>query len=270
MVERVMFDGFGGVRLSGVDFGGDGSAILLLHGLMGRATTWAETAGWLTGHGRVVAIDQRGHGHSDKPAGPYDRAARVADVAAVIDQLALGPAVVIGHSMGGLTGWQLAADHPELVRALVIADMDATASLRQDKWRAWFADWPLPFPSLADVRAYFGGGHAGQGDYFTEVMAEGADGYRPMFEFEHMLALQAGWDGRDHFAELDAVRCPALMVAGELSTESTQAQRDMADRLSVGEFACVAGAGHTLHFDNPGGWRAAVEPFVARQVSSVA
>ncbi|MFJ8578464.1 alpha/beta fold hydrolase [Micromonospora sp. NPDC093277] len=82
--------------------------MLLLHGLTGRAANWTETARWLTRHGHVIGYDARGHGHSDKPDGPYDRAAYVGDAAAVIEALDLAPALVIGHSMGGLTAWQLA------------------------------------------------------------------------------------------------------------------------------------------------------------------
>ncbi|MGH3623046.1 MAG: alpha/beta fold hydrolase, partial [Sciscionella sp.] len=51
----------------GVEFGGSGQPILLLHGLMGRARTWWPVARWLTRHGRVVGLDARGHGRSPRP-----------------------------------------------------------------------------------------------------------------------------------------------------------------------------------------------------------
>jgi Predicted hydrolases or acyltransferases (alpha/beta hydrolase superfamily) len=63
----------GSVRLAWKDFGGEGPAVLLLHGLFGRATTWEGTAAWLRPHFRVVGLDQRGHGLSDKPDGAYSR-----------------------------------------------------------------------------------------------------------------------------------------------------------------------------------------------------
>ena len=95
--------GAGGVPLAVTDFGGGGHGVLLLHGLMGRASTWWADARWLCALGRVVAYDARGHGRSGAPDGPYDRDAFVGDAAAVIRALDLAPAVVIGHSMGGLT-----------------------------------------------------------------------------------------------------------------------------------------------------------------------
>ena len=251
--------GVDGVPLAVTDFGGAGGpGILLLHGLMGRASTWWADARWLRALGRVVAYDARGHGHSGAPDGPYDRDAFVGDAAAVIRALDLAPAVVIGHSMGGLTAWQLAGRHPDLVRGVVIGDMCARTGPSQDWWRSWIADWPVPFPSLAAVRAYYGR----DGDYFTEVMAEGTDGYRPMARPEVLLAAREHWDDRDMMPELDLVRCPTLVVGGGRTDGDLAGMREMADRLPDGRFALVPDAGHIVHWDDPAGWRAVVEPFV--------
>jgi pimeloyl-ACP methyl ester carboxylesterase len=278
--RRDKIAGFGGTGLAVVDFGGQGPGILLVHGMMGRATTWSATASWLAEHGRVIGYDARGHGHSDAPEGPYDRHAHVEDAAAVINAYGLAPAVVIGHSMGALTAWQLGSRHPELTRSVVIGDMAAVVPDVQDRWRAWLDDWPTPFGSLAEVRSYFGGDHFGQyligahperlhpaeGDYFVEVFAERPDGYWPLADSRHVLACREHWNNRDHTAELDRVRCPALVVAGEHSYFPADASRRMADRLPQGEFALVHDAGHVLHFDNPVAWRAAVEPFVRKSL----
>ncbi|MCI0157824.1 alpha/beta hydrolase [Leifsonia shinshuensis] len=274
--------GFGGTELAVVDYGGEGPGILLLHGMMGRTSTWGSTAEWLTEYGHVVGFDARGHGLSEAPAGPYDRAAHVGDAAAVIESFGLSPAVVIGHSMGALTAWQLAGTHPELVRGVVIGDMAAVVPDVQDRWAAWLAHWPVPFDSIADVREYFAGGHLGEffigdhsdrvhpseGDYFVEVVYEDAEGYWPLARTENVLACRQHWNDRDHSAELEAVQCPALVVAGELSYFPVDGSRRMADRLPRGAFVEIPGAGHVLHFDAPAAWRAAVEPFVKRVLSS--
>ena len=75
--------------------------MLLLHGLAGHAGEWSETATWLTGNHRALALDQRGHGLSTHAPKDVSREAHVADVAFVIDQLNLGPVVLIGQSLGG-------------------------------------------------------------------------------------------------------------------------------------------------------------------------
>ncbi len=133
--------------------------MLLLHGLMGRASHWASTARRLSARHRAVALDQRGHGRSEKPPeGAFTRDAYVDDAEAALDQLGLGPAVLIGHAMGALTAWQLAAKRPDLVRGLIICDMRASAlgGASQREWAEWFASWPVPFATLADVRKWFG------------------------------------------------------------------------------------------------------------------
>ncbi|MFJ8578466.1 alpha/beta fold hydrolase [Micromonospora sp. NPDC093277] len=96
-----------------------------------------------------------------------------------------------------------------------------------------------------------------------EVMAEGPDGWRPLARPQHLLAALAHWADRDHRPQLAGVRCPALVVAGAESDQSVDRQREMADLLPDGRFALVPDAGHVLYYDNPAGWRAAVEPFVA-------
>lgn len=168
MVRRIDVTGTDGVRLAAWEFAdppkeraeaAGAPGVLLLHGLMGRASHWAPTARWLAERHRAVGLDQRGHGRSDKPAdGPYTRDAYVSDAEAAIEQLDLGPVTVVGHAMGALTGWQLAAKRPDLVRAVVICDMRASAlgAASQREWSDWFDSWPLPFATLADVRKWFG------------------------------------------------------------------------------------------------------------------
>ncbi|RDG35718.1 alpha/beta fold hydrolase [Streptomyces corynorhini] len=288
MVQRVDVTGADGVRLAAWEFadppeghedatgtaagtGGPGGA-LLLHGLMGRASHWASTARWLSGRHRAVALDQRGHGRSDKPErGPYTREAYVADAEAVIEQLGLAPVTLIGHSMGALTAWQLAAKRPDLVRALVISDMRASAlgAASQREWRDWFHAWPVPFATLADVRKWFGEDDpwverptAARGEFFAEVMTERADGWRPVFSRGQMLMARETWVHDAHWEELAQVRCPTLVVRG-LDGELGRAEaHEMVRVLPRGQYAEVTDAGHLAHYDRPDAWRAAIEPFL--------
>ncbi|WP_149183484.1 alpha/beta fold hydrolase [Streptomyces sp. TRM49041] len=283
MVRRIDLTGADGVRLAAWEFadppkapGDDGTdpaqGVLLLHGLMGRAGHWAETARWLAERYRAVALDQRGHGHSGKPAaGPYTREAYVADAAAAIEQLDLAPVTLIGHSMGALTAWQLAAERPDLVKALVISDMRASAlgAASQREWENWFRTWPVPFATLADVRKWFGEDdprverpNPARGAFFSEVMCESPDGWRPVFSPHQMLAARETWVHDAHWDTLAQVRCPTLVVRG-LDGELGRAEaQEMVRVLPHGQYAEVPDAAHYLHYDRPEGWRAAIEPFL--------
>jgi pimeloyl-ACP methyl ester carboxylesterase len=266
---RGFIEGFGGVRIAYVDFGGNGPGLLLLHGLMGRATTWHDTAGWLVPHFHVVGIDQRGHGLSDKPDASYSIDEYVNDAAAAIEKLHLGPASIIGHSMGGLIGWTLAARRPELVQSLVVQDMpaDHTGKDSAAEFKDWYATWPVPFPTMASVRGFFGAMRPSLAEYFMEVMVEKEDGYWPQFSFDHMLRSARQWSGRCFWDVLSQVRCPALVVGGSLGDLSESEARKMAECMKSGQHVEVAGAHHTVHFDRTDEWRAAVEPFLLRFLS---
>ncbi|MCF4138905.1 alpha/beta hydrolase [Streptomyces sp. Tue 6430] len=248
------------------------TGVLLLHGLMGRASHWASTARWISERHRAVALDQRGHGRSDKPPrAAFTREAYVEDAEAALEQLGLAPAVLVGHAMGALTAWQLAAKRPDLISGVIICDMRASAlgAASQREWSDWFASWPLPFATLADVRKWFGEDdpwverpNPARGEFYAEVMQESADGWRPVFEPEQMLKSRETWVYDAHWEELAQVRCPTLVVRG-LNGELGRAEaQEMVRVLPRGEYAEVADAGHLVHYDQPEGWRTAVEPFL--------
>ena len=97
--------------------------LLLLHGLASAARIWDLTAPSLAETRRVVALDQRGHGLSEKPDDGYDFASIVADDLAAADALDLGPRfAVAGHSWGANVALEFAAAHPERVAALLLVD----------------------------------------------------------------------------------------------------------------------------------------------------
>jgi pimeloyl-ACP methyl ester carboxylesterase len=101
--------------------GGDGPAVVLVHGYAGTAANFSVLAPLLARSHRVLAPDLPGHGGSSAlPAAP--NLAGFADrVAAILEHEGAAPATVVGHSMGGVVALRLAARRPELVRAVVLA-----------------------------------------------------------------------------------------------------------------------------------------------------
>jgi pimeloyl-ACP methyl ester carboxylesterase len=211
----------------------------------------------------------RGHGLSDKPDASYSTDEYVGDAVAAIDGLGLGRVVIVGHSMGGLVGWTLAARRPDLTRGLVIEDMPADHSGTGDvrNLRDWYGTWPVPFPTMASVREFFHAMRPGLAEYFMEVMLEKEDGYWPQFSFDHMLRSARGWRGRSFWDVLSQVNCPALVVSGALGDLSHSEASRMAECMRLGQCVQVAGAHHTVHYDRPKAWRTAVEPFLLRLLS---
>jgi pimeloyl-ACP methyl ester carboxylesterase len=99
---------------------GAGEPLVLLHGAFGAIDLWGPILTTLAEHHQVIAVEVQGHGHTadiiDRPLG-YEQLAD--DVAALLNHLAITQADVVGYSMGGTTGLQLAIRHPQLVRKLV-------------------------------------------------------------------------------------------------------------------------------------------------------
>lgn len=240
-----------------VEFGGSGQPILLLHGLMGRASTWWPVARWLTAYGRVVGFDARSHGRSPHRGGQWRTPDFVSDVADVLSEL--GPSVLIGHSMGGLHALGAAAGQPDLVRAVVVEDMAVDLRGRTaDGWRAMFDAWPTPFPSLGHVHEFFGA----LGPYFAECVEERDGGYRLIASIDDLFEIAGEWGERDYWDFVDGVRCPLLAIEAEHSMMPPGQQAEIAKRAD-GRHLIVEGAGHVVHNDAPDIYRGAVEAFLS-------
>ncbi|MHC9044539.1 alpha/beta fold hydrolase [Microbacterium saperdae] len=101
---------------------GSGPAVVLLHGTSAHHAVWEPVGDALADRATVVALDQRGHGRSDKPATGYAASDFAADVVTVLDALGIADAVVAGHSLGGRNAWVAAARHPDRVTGAVVVD----------------------------------------------------------------------------------------------------------------------------------------------------
>lgn len=103
---------------------GSGAPLVLLHGLGDSGAGWRESGlvGRLQARRRLILIDARGHGHSDKPHDPadYQLRRRVDDVLAVLDAVGIERAACYGYSMGGWIGFGLARYAPERLSSLTV------------------------------------------------------------------------------------------------------------------------------------------------------
>jgi 3-oxoadipate enol-lactonase len=105
------------------DSGGDGPAVMLLHGWMATADlNWVGAYGDLIAAGyRVLAIDHRGHGRGLRPLVEFRLEDCAADAAGVLRTLGVAPAVVIGYSMGGAVAQLVTRDHLDVVRGVILS-----------------------------------------------------------------------------------------------------------------------------------------------------
>lgn len=104
---------------------GRGTPLVLAHALGVDLHMWDGLAAALAPEHEVLRYDQRGHGGSAVPPGPYTQEQLVDDAARLIREWGRGPVVFVGLSMGGMVAQGLAVRHPELLRGVVIANSSA-------------------------------------------------------------------------------------------------------------------------------------------------
>lgn len=151
-----------GVLLHVVDWGGSGPTLLLTHGITAQAHVWDPVAMALRDRFRVLSLDQRGHGDSSKPPAGYAATDFAADMVSVMDALADGPSLVMGHSLGGRNSLALAALYPERIAGAVSVEFgpwigrESFLRLRERVLAA-----PASFDSPDTARAYLRGRYSG-------------------------------------------------------------------------------------------------------------
>lgn len=102
--------------------GSHGNSLLLLHGLASNQRIWELIAPQLSKHNKLVTIDQRGHGKSDKPDVGYDFKTIAKDAIDIIKQLDLQNPIILGHSWGGNVAVEIASHYPEHIKGICLVD----------------------------------------------------------------------------------------------------------------------------------------------------
>ncbi|MGH7896673.1 MAG: alpha/beta fold hydrolase [Candidatus Binatia bacterium] len=259
------FTSVNGVRLHYLDFGGDGPPAVLHHATGFHAWLWAPIARAMCARHRVLAVDARGHGDSDKPEGGYQWQVFIADLIAFMDELELGGAIGCGHSLGGTTIAGAAAERPDLFDSVVLIEpilfprefsrlfandnpVAAAARRRREHWasqseafrsyrgRGPFAKWRDEALRLYVEHAFEKAGDAVRLKCPPEIEAQ-------VFSMASQF---------DTWGALDRVTVPALIVRGEESgafsaNDAAEAHR----RLRGSEVVTVSGTTHLLPMEEP-------------------
>ena len=228
----------GGLRFHYRDWGGSGTPIVLLHGLASTCRIWDLVAPILSDDFAVVALDQRGHGESDKPDRGYDFATVSGDLHGFIEALKLERPVIAGHSWGGDVALEYAVARPEVPRGLCFVDggtievsarpgmtlerakeemappdfTGMTVDQLKERFRSWRGGVPAT-PELAAIRM----SNFEVGDDNT-VRAR-------LSRENHMRLIEAFWEHRPSLL-YSRVECPVLLMpARTANTEPESARR---------------------------------------------
>ena len=268
-MERAVVDG---IALA-YEVAGSGEPVLLIHGALlaeGFRPLLAEPA--LAGRYRLVRYHRRGYLGSGRAAGPISVARQAADCQALLRQLGVARAHVVGQSSGGAVALQLALDAPEVVHTLAVLEPALAAGASGQAYRDALARGEQRYREAGAavvvdefLRACFGAGYRAWLDRvlpggFAQAVADAGTA----FEAE----LPGSRDWRFGEAEVRRIAQPALAVLGAASDalwpRFGETHRLLLSWLPNAEGFVLPGATHALQLQNPRGMAEALAAFFAR------
>jgi 3-oxoadipate enol-lactonase len=241
-----------GVQLSAVIEGKeDGPWVTFAHSLATDTSLFDEQARALGGRYRILRFDMRGHGRSAAPSRPYALADLVGDAAGLWDALGIERSHFVGLSIGGMTGFGLALDHPDRLLSLTACDCRADA--------------PEFFRGMWDQRQAIVGESGLEGiveptiaTWFTEAARERdptlIERVREMIRgtsLEGYLGCGDALKRLDYKPRLGDIRTPTLMIVGDADGPHPQEMKALAELVPGARLVEIGPAGHLSNLEQP-------------------
>jgi 3-oxoadipate enol-lactonase len=197
------------------EISGQGAPLFFIHGLGSSTRDWEYQEPILKKHFKVITYDVRGHGQTDKPKGPYSIGQFSTDAAELIKALELGPVHLVGVSMGGMIGFQLAIDRPELLKSLTVVNSGPQVIFNKlsEKMMLWTRLFIVKILGMRMVgrklsREMFP--DPGQDEFRQKVINRWAENEKRCY-LDSIRAL-VGWSVVD---KLKDIKCPTLEIRGD-------------------------------------------------------
>lgn len=259
------------IRIGDTDFnlridgaGGDAPWLTFSNSHATDLHLWDAQASLFARDFRILRYDTRGHGDTQASPGTYDMAQLAADVVALWDALGIDASHVIGLSLGGTTGLELAARYAERVLSLVACDCRHTATPE------FAAAW-APRIALAQEQGMSALVEPTIERWFTAPYRAAAppdlERVRDMIRntsVEGYIGCARALTGIDSIDRLGDIRCPVLAIGGAFDPPAPPAlMADMAARIRDARHEVIADAAHMSHLEQPGTFNRALASFLA-------
>lgn len=251
------------------DYGGEGPTLLLLHGVTRCGGDWESLMTTLSATWRVIALDQRGHGGSER-ADRYLVTDYVADSVQFVREELATPVIIFGHSLGAMVAAAVAAELQQYVRGIVLEDPPFHTMgnrIAGSVWQAQFLGMQNAgelggsieeiTDTLADIRLpASGGGFKRLGELRDRASLTWSAQCLSQLDPQVLTPVIEGrWlDGYDFNKILASIRCPVLLLQGDPSAGGAMSDAD-AEAAVTSLPSCqkmrFTGCGHQLHRDRP-------------------
>lgn len=247
---------------------GSGDPILLIMGLGYPSYLWHRTRPALKERYRTIALDNRGSGQSEAPAGPYSIALMASDAAAALDAAGVERAHVFGLSMGGMIAQEFALQYPGRVRSLILG---CTAPGGPNAVRAE--------KRVTEILMGIG---LGPEEHARAMRPYVYDSATPLERIEEDLAIRRQWFPKpeaykaqlqgifewEAYSRLQKIVVPTLVIHGEADQLVPVGNADLISaRISGSQLVKLPHASHIFTTDQPEASRKAVMEFLSQQSS---
>jgi non-heme chloroperoxidase len=226
-----------------------GEPVLLLHGYSDSSYSFSRLLPLLAPAGyHLFAVDQRGHGCSDRPLGGYTMDDFANDALAFLDAAGIAQATVVGHSMGTLVARRLAARYPERVKRLVLigSNLGLNDTIRELHGAVQTLEDPVPAAFVREFQASTVSVPVPE-NFFEGVVAESLSVPARVWRaaIDGILAV-------DDHADLGRITAPTLLLWGDRDTVATRGMQEhlLAD-LPNARLVIYAGLNHSPHWERP-------------------
>jgi esterase len=252
--------------------------LLLLHGLGDSTCVWRDVAAGLQAHANVLAVDLRGHGDSSWPSdADYLVPSMAADIAELVRVLGSSKVTLVGHSMGAAVALRMAADYPQQVERLVLADLGLDSDPESVvQLRGALREAHRPYASVDEYAAVLRARHPVAQPDLLQWVAQQTTRCSPsgLIELKYDLRVLAAREratspasptGKCHdtWRQLAALSCPVMVLRGAASSVlSIRVANEMIATVKDGTFGSIPRAGHSIQLDNPGAVTNAIKQFL--------
>jgi len=234
----------------------EGEPLLMIAGLGHSSAIWFLQVPEFSKHFKTIIFDNRGVGNSDKPDEPYSIAMMAADALGLLDHLGIERAHVLGASMGGYIAQELAIEHPERVRKLVLLCTHYGGpeylELTGDLWKEI-----LDVAGLSLEEIYRRGvRYSTTPEFFAEneemvekLVRLRLENPQPAYAFQRQFAAAAAFYSKDR---LQRIQAPTLVLAGrEDHVVPLELVKRLAEAIPNAQLKVIDNAAHLLFIEQP-------------------
>ena len=256
-----MNDIINGIRIN-YEVQGEGEPLLFIHGLGSSQLDWEEQVGKFREQFKVITLDLRGHGQSEKPRGKYTMALFAKDVIALMDHLGIEKTHLVGHSLGGMVAFEIATKKPERLLSLCI--LNSVPEINIFSWstiKSYFQRQvllnTLGMRGMAEIMSRKLFPYPKQRDLRRKLVKRFSKNDKRTYN-SSLLALK-GWSVYD---DLHRISVPVLVVNAEFDYWPLEEKQEWMEKIPNVTSVVIEDSRHVTNFDQPQAFNEALMGFL--------